>query len=70
MTLGATAVGISRPYAYGLALGGVEAILHVLRLCPCCRSSSILADGGGLMAPATNSRSGGLLTANLRKDPP
>lgn len=29
--LGATAVGIGRPYAYGLALGGVDGIVHVLR---------------------------------------
>lgn len=28
---GATAVGIGRPYAYGLALGGVDGIVHVLR---------------------------------------
>jgi lactate 2-monooxygenase len=31
LALGATAVGIGRPYAYGLALGGVEGIIHVLR---------------------------------------
>lgn len=29
--MGATAVGIDRPYAYGLALGGVDGIVHVLR---------------------------------------
>ena len=29
---GATAVGISRPYAYGLALGGDDGIVHVLRM--------------------------------------
>src|ERR1700744_3529785 len=29
--LGATAVGIGRPYAYGLALGGARGIEHVLR---------------------------------------
>ncbi len=28
---GATAVGIGRPYAWGLALGGAEGIVHVLR---------------------------------------
>jgi lactate 2-monooxygenase len=28
---GATAVGVGRPYAYGLALGGVEGIVHILR---------------------------------------
>ncbi len=31
LALGATAVGIGRPYAYGLALGGVPGIVHVLR---------------------------------------
>jgi lactate 2-monooxygenase len=29
--MGATAVGIGRPYAYGLALDGVDGIVHVLR---------------------------------------
>ncbi|OBB83380.1 alpha-hydroxy-acid oxidizing protein [Mycobacterium sp. 852002-30065_SCH5024008] len=32
LALGATAVGIGRPYAYGLALGGVDGIVHVLRM--------------------------------------
>ena len=31
LAMGATAVGVGRPYAYGLALGGVEGIVHVLR---------------------------------------
>ncbi|RMI32747.1 alpha-hydroxy-acid oxidizing protein [Nocardia stercoris] len=31
LALGATAVGIGRPYTYGLALGGVDGIVHVLR---------------------------------------
>ena len=31
LALGARAVGIGRPYAYGLALGGVDGIVHVLR---------------------------------------
>ena len=31
LALGATAVGIGRPYAYGLALGGTRGIEHVLR---------------------------------------
>jgi lactate 2-monooxygenase len=31
LAIGATAVGIGRPYAYGLALGGVAGIVHVLR---------------------------------------
>ncbi len=32
LALGATAVGIGRPYAYGLALGGADGIVHVLRM--------------------------------------
>jgi lactate 2-monooxygenase len=31
LALGATAVGVGRPYAYGLALGGVDGVVHVLR---------------------------------------
>ena len=31
LALGATAVGIGRPYAWGLALGGADGIEHVLR---------------------------------------
>jgi isopentenyl diphosphate isomerase/L-lactate dehydrogenase-like FMN-dependent dehydrogenase len=31
LALGASAVAIGRPYAWGLALGGVEGIIHVLR---------------------------------------
>jgi lactate 2-monooxygenase len=31
LAMGAAAVGIGRPYAYGLALGGVDGIVHVLR---------------------------------------
>jgi lactate 2-monooxygenase len=31
LALGATAVGIGRPYAYGLALGGTDGVVHVLR---------------------------------------
>lgn len=31
LALGATAVGIGRPYAYGLALGGTAGAVHVLR---------------------------------------
>ena len=42
LALGATAVGIGRPYAYGAALGGTEGIVHVLR--------SILAEADLLMA--------------------
>ena len=42
LALGATAVGIGRPYAYGLALSGAEGAEHVLR--------SILAEADLLMA--------------------
>ena len=42
LALGATAVGIGRPYAYGLALGGAGGIEHVLR--------SLLAEADLIMA--------------------
>ncbi|MGK2877410.1 MAG: lactate 2-monooxygenase [Solirubrobacterales bacterium] len=42
LALGATAVGIGRPYAYGLAAGGETGIVHVLR--------SLLAETDLLMA--------------------
>jgi len=42
LALGASAVGIGRPYAYGLALGGVDGIVHVLR--------SLLAEADLIMA--------------------
>ena len=32
LALGATAVGIGRPYAYGLALAGRDGVRHALRL--------------------------------------
>ena len=31
LALGARAVGIGRPYAYGLALDGTDGVVHVLR---------------------------------------
>ena len=31
LALGATAVGVGRPYVYGLALEGKKSIIHVLR---------------------------------------
>jgi lactate 2-monooxygenase len=31
LALGATAVGVGRPYAYGLAMGGTDGAVHVLR---------------------------------------
>lgn len=42
IALGATAVVIGRPYAYGLALGGVDGVVHVLR--------SLLAEADVTMA--------------------
>jgi lactate 2-monooxygenase len=42
LALGATAVGLGRPYAYGLALGGAGGIVHVLR--------AILAEADLIMA--------------------
>lgn len=42
LALGATAVGIGRPYAYALALGGVDGVVHVLR--------SLLAEADLIMA--------------------
>lgn len=42
LALGASAVGIGRPYAHGLALGGTDGIVHVLR--------SMLAEADLLMA--------------------
>lgn len=42
LAMGAKAVGVGRPYAYGLALDGVEGIVHVLRC--------ILAEADLLMA--------------------
>ncbi|OBK96235.1 lactate 2-monooxygenase [Mycobacterium asiaticum] len=32
LAMGATAVGVGRPYAYGLALGGIDGVVHVLRM--------------------------------------
>lgn len=42
LAMGATAVGIGRPYIYGLALGGVDGVVHVLR--------SLLAEADLIMA--------------------
>lgn len=42
LAMGAAAVGIGRPYAYGLALGGTDGVVHVLR--------SLLAEADLIMA--------------------
>jgi len=45
LALGATAVGIGRPYAYGLALGGAKGVGHVLR-CLLAEADLIMAVDG------------------------
>jgi lactate 2-monooxygenase len=45
LALGATAVGIGRPYAYGLALGGARGVQHVLR-CLLAEADLIMAVDG------------------------
>ena len=45
LALGARAVGIGRPYAYGLALGGVDGIVHVLRCLLAEADLSMAVDG-------------------------
>jgi lactate 2-monooxygenase len=53
VALGATAVGIGRPYAYGLALAGVEGIVHVLR-CLLAEADLLMAvDGYATLADLT-----------------
>ena len=42
LALGATAVGIGRPYAWGLGLGGEDGVVHILR--------TILAEADLIMA--------------------
>ncbi|MEV4612506.1 alpha-hydroxy-acid oxidizing protein [Kitasatospora sp. NPDC049258] len=42
LALGATAVGVGRPFVYGLALGGTDGVVHVLR--------SLLAEADLIMA--------------------
>jgi lactate 2-monooxygenase len=42
LALGATAVAVGRPYAYGLAIGGTDGVIHVLR--------SLLAEADLIMA--------------------
>jgi lactate 2-monooxygenase len=53
LALGATAVGIGRPYAYGLALGGARGVHHVLR-CLLAEADLIMAvDGYPALADLT-----------------
>lgn len=59
LALGATAVGVGRPYAYGLALGGVEGVVHVLR--------SLLAEADLIMAVDGYASVGDLTSEALRR---
>ncbi|MFF5471447.1 alpha-hydroxy-acid oxidizing protein [Streptomyces achromogenes] len=59
IALGATAVGIGRPYAYGAALGGTDGIVHVLR--------SLLAETDLLMAVDGYPTLAGLTPEALRR---
>lgn len=59
LALGARAVAIGRPYVYGLALGGVDGIVHVLR--------SLLAEADLLMAVDGYPRITDLSPAALRR---
>jgi lactate 2-monooxygenase len=53
IALGATAVGIGRPYAYGMAVGGQAGVEHVLR-CLLAETDLIMAvDGYGSLAELT-----------------
>jgi lactate 2-monooxygenase len=59
LALGATAVGVGRPYAYGLAIGGTDGIVHVLR--------SILAEADLIMAVDGYPTRADLTPADLRR---
>ena len=59
LALGATAVAIGRPYAYGLALGGVAGLVHVLR--------SLLAEADLIMAVDGYPTLGSLTPEALRR---
>lgn len=59
LALGASAVGVGRPYAYGLALGGVDGIVHVLR--------SMLAEADLIMAVDGYPSRGDLTPEALRR---
>jgi lactate 2-monooxygenase len=59
LALGARAVGIGRPYAYGLAIGGTRGIVHVLR--------TILAEADLIMAVDGYTSLAGLTPEALRR---
>ena len=53
LALGATAVGIGRPYAYGLAAGGQAGIEHVIRCLLAEMDLTMAVDGYGSLAELT-----------------
>jgi lactate 2-monooxygenase len=53
LALGATAVGIGRPYAYGCALGGTDGIVHVLRMILAEADLTMAVDGYPTVADLT-----------------
>src|ERR1700733_12644887 len=53
LAMGATAVGVGRPYAYGLALGGADGIVHVLRLLLAEADLTMAVDGYPALADLT-----------------
>lgn len=53
LALGARAVGIGRPYAYGLSVGGQEGIEHVLRCLLAETDLTMAVDGYGSIADLT-----------------
>ena len=55
LALGATAVGVGRPYAYGLTLGGEDGIVHVLR-CLLAEADLLMAVDGYPRLADLNSR--------------
>lgn len=59
LALGATAVGVGRPYTYGLALGGTEGVVHVLR--------ALLAEMDLIMAVDGYPRRADLTPQSLRR---
>ncbi|MFH8559861.1 alpha-hydroxy-acid oxidizing protein [Streptomyces sp. NPDC017988] len=53
LALGATAVGVGRPYAYGLALGGTDGVVHVLRALLAEADLTMAVDGYPTLADLT-----------------
>lgn len=53
LALGATAVGIGRPYAYGLAVGGQAGVEHVIRCLLAELDLTMAVDGYGSLAELT-----------------